>query len=161
MSGRRTSLIEALQADAAATCAFFEGLTPDQLATQVYQDGAAWTARQVLAHLVTIENSMQRLFRDILAGIPDSSKGFDIERFNRTQPQKLKGLGLAELIARFQAVRAHTIATLEAMTESDLDREGWHPFHGAGRLERFVRWAFEHSRGHVDDIRRKLKAPCP
>jgi hypothetical protein len=157
MTGRKEVIIEALKADAGATIAFFEELTPDQLATRIYPEGASWSARQVLAHLITIENSMQRLFRDILAGIPDSSRGFDIERFNRTQPQKLEGLGLTELTARFQTVRAQTIATVEAMTEGDLDREGWHPFHGAGRLERFVCWAFEHSRGHIDDIRRKLE----
>ncbi len=156
MSGRKEEIIRGLENNAARTIAFFEALTPAQLNTQVYHEGASWTARQVLAHLVTIEQSMQRLFSDIMAGIPDASKGFDIERFNRIQPQKLEGLSLAELIARFQAVREKTVLKVAAMHETDLDREGWHPFHGPGRLERFLRWAFEHAQLHLDDIGRVL-----
>ncbi len=158
MTGRREEIVTRLEADAAATADFFKGLTAAQLAAQVYHEGASWTARQVLAHLVTIEQSMQRLFSDMLAGIPDSSRGFDIERFNRSQPRKLDGLGLDELIARFREVRARTVAKIASMSDEDLDREGWHPFHGAGRLERFLRWAYEHAQLHVDDVRRALEA---
>ncbi len=54
-------------------------------------------------------------------------------------------------------MRAETIAIVEGMSEADLDRVGHHPFHGHGRLERFVRWAYEHQRLHLEDVRRALE----
>jgi hypothetical protein len=49
------------------------------------------------------------------------------------------------------------IDIVSAMTESDLDREGRHAFHGHGKLERFIRWAYEHAQIHEDEIRAALK----
>jgi hypothetical protein len=42
------------------------------------------------------------------------------------------------------------------MDENDLDREGWHAYHGHGKLERFIRWAYEHQRMHEDEMRQVL-----
>ena len=58
---------------------------------------------------------------------------------------------------RFHAVRAKTIAMVEGMTDADLNREGRHPFHGHGKLDRFVRWAYEHARLHEDDVRQAIE----
>jgi hypothetical protein len=117
--------------------------------------------QQVLAHLFTIERSMHKLFNNILAGGPGAPPEFDFERFNRTQPAKYDGLALEELIAQFTAVRRETIRIVREMTEEDLDREGRHAFHGHGRLDRFIRWAYEHVRLHLEDIRKVLgKTPA-
>ncbi len=43
------------------------------------------------------------------------------------------------------------------MSEDDFDREGLHAFHGHGKLERFIRWAYEHVQIHEKDIRMKLQ----
>ena len=48
------------------------------------------------------------------------------------------------------------------MKEEDLDREGMHAFHGKGKLDRFIRWAYEHARIHKEDVRKVLgKAAAP
>lgn len=99
---------------------------------------------------------MHNLFRNILADGPGDSGQFDIERFNRSQPAKLDGLPIAQVIARFRDVRAETVAIVAGMSEQDLERTGSHPFHGHGRLERFVRWAYEHAELHEADVRRVL-----
>jgi hypothetical protein len=99
---------------------------------------------------------MQWLFKDILAGGPGSPEDFDVDRFNRSQPRKLDGLSMEELIGRFRSVRRATVDIVREMDEKDLDREGRHAFHGHGRLERFVVWAYEHARLHLDDIRKVL-----
>jgi hypothetical protein len=156
MTDRQTDIIKELTKAAAETEDFFRGLSPERLEAAVYADGAHWNVRQVLAHLITIERSMHRLFRNILEGGPGAPKDFDIERFNRSQPRKLEGLSLDELLAQFHEVRRETISIVASMKEADFDRTGWHPFHGDGRLERFIRWAYEHIRLHQDDIRRAL-----
>jgi len=61
------------------------------------------------------------------------------------------------LIERFKEVRQETIRIVREMQENDLDREGMHAFHGHGRLDRFIRWAYEHARMHEEDIRKVLK----
>lgn len=156
MDGRRTDIIAQLEKGLAESLTFFESLSPDDLSLQVYQDGACWTVKQVLAHFITIERSMHRLFKDILAGGPGSPDDFDVERFNHTQPAKLDRLTIDDLINRFRSVRHDTISIVREMSENDLDRKGHHAFHGHGKLERFIRWAYEHVRIHENDIRKAL-----
>lgn len=153
MTSRKEDIIRQLSASAEATARFFSDLKEEQLGLNVYADGLQWTAAQVLAHLVVIEKSMHRLFESLLQGGPGAPRDFDIERFNRSQTGKLEGLSRDDLLKRFSQVRSRTVAMVEQMSEADLDREGWHPFHGHGRLERFIRWAYEHAALHEDDIR--------
>ena len=68
MNDRRTPIIAQLNKNMEDTITFFRSLSPDELSIQVYQDGAQWTVQQVLAHFITIERSMQWLFKNILSG---------------------------------------------------------------------------------------------
>jgi hypothetical protein len=156
MTDRRDEIAAELERGLAETVSFFRSLSPGQLRTQLYQDGAQWTVQQVLAHFAVIERSMHRLFADILAGGPGAPTDFDFDRYNLTQTRKLDGLSLDELVERFTAVRRETIRIVREMQEEDLGREGLHAFHGKGKLERFIRWAYEHVRIHEKDIRKKL-----
>jgi hypothetical protein len=157
MTDRRLDIIEKLQESLEDSVTFFRSLTPDELDANVYQDDESWTVKQVVAHFITIERSMQWLFKNILSGGPGSPENFDVDKFNRTQPNKFFGLSLDELIEHFRLVRQDTIAIVRGMEENDLDREGLHAFHGHGRLERFIRWAYEHEHNHEDDIREALQ----
>lgn len=155
MKDRRTHIMAELEKNLEDSIVFFRTLSPDEFGIQVYQDGAKWTIKQVLAHFVTIERTMQWLFKDILAGGPGSPEDFDVDRFNRSQPKKLDGLSMDELIAQFKSIRADTISIVKAMSDADFDREGRHAFHGHGKLERFIRWTYEHVHIHLDDIHKK------
>jgi hypothetical protein len=159
MTDRRDEIAAELEKGLAETVSFFKSLSPGELRAQVYQDGAQWTVQQVLAHFAAIERSMHRLFKDILAGGPGAPPDFDFERYNLSQTRKYDGLTLDELIDRFTEVRQETIRIVREMREDDLDREGLHAFHGHGRLDRFIRWAYEHVRIHEDDIRKTLGKP--
>ena len=156
MGERKTDIIQNLEANRLETVAFFKTLTPENLAVRVYQEDTDWTVKLILAHFVTIERSMHSMFNNMLSGGPGSPRDFDINRFNRTQPKKLDALSLAELTRQFEAVRADTISMVKEMSEEDLDREGWHVFHGQGTLERFIRWAYEHVQLHIADSRAAL-----
>jgi hypothetical protein len=154
---RRQEIIDTLEKGLERSIAFFTSLSPEQLAEEIYQDGARWTARQVVAHFIAIERSMQWLFNNIISGGEGAPEDFDIDRYNQSQTRKFDGLSLDELIERLRRVRRETIGIVSAMSESDLDREGRHAFHGHGKLERFIRWADEHMQIHEDDIRAALK----
>jgi len=157
MTDRRDLIAAELEKSLSETAALFQSLSPDELGAQLYADGAQWTVQQALAHFIAIEGSMQRLFQTLLAGGPGAPPDFDFERFNRTQTRKFDGLTRDELLGRFTAVRRETIRIVREMQEADLDREGLHAFHGRGRIERFIRWAYEHVRLHEEDIRRVLR----
>jgi hypothetical protein len=126
MTEHRDAIAAELEKGLARTELFFRSLSPDELRTQVYQDGAQWTVQQVLAHFIAIERSMHWLFKDILSGGRGSPADFDVNRFNLTQTRKYDGLALDELIERFRAVRQETIRIVREMKEEDLDREGVH-----------------------------------
>ena len=157
MDSRRDGIIAELKNNEEEIIAFFKGLNSGQLCLTVYPEDPGWTVQQILAHFITIEGPMQWLFNDILAGGPGSPEDFDVDRFNRTQPRKLDGLSLDELFDKFRSVRRDTIAIVEGMEDKDLNREGRHAFHGHGKLERFIVWAYEHARLHLDDIRKILR----
>ncbi|MBI5580672.1 MAG: DinB family protein, partial [Deltaproteobacteria bacterium] len=154
MTDRRDEIAAELEKGLAETVLFFKSLSADELRTKVYLDGAQWTVKQVLAHFIAIERSMHWLFKDILSGGQGSPPDFEVNRFNLTQTRKYDGLALDELIDGFSAVRHETIRIVREMQEEDLDREGLHAFHGKGKLDRFIRWAYEHARIHEDDIRK-------
>ena len=156
MDSRRDDIIAELKKNEEEIITFYKGLNPAQLDMTFYAEDDSWTMQQVLAHFITIEQSMQWLFKNILAGGPGSPEDFDFERFNRTQPRKLDGQSLDELFEKFRTVRRDTIAIVEEMEDKDLDREGRHAFHGHGKLERFIVWAYEHARLHLDEMREKL-----
>lgn len=156
MDNRKTDIMQNLEKNLVETVAFFKSLSPEDLSVRVYQEDTDWTIKLVLAHFVTIERTMHWLFKNILSSGPGSPKDFDIERFNRTQPKKLDGLSLDELIRQFEAVRSNTILIVKDMSEKDLDRKGWHVFHGHDKLERFIRWAYEHVNLHAADIRKVI-----
>ncbi|MBT8407262.1 MAG: DinB family protein, partial [Deltaproteobacteria bacterium] len=107
-------------------------------------------------HFITIERSMHWLFKNISSGGSGAPEDFDIERFNRTQTSKLDEFTLDELISQFRTGREETISIVKEFSEDDLDREGLHAFHGHGKLERFIRWAYEHTRIHENEIRQAL-----
>ncbi|MCJ7540368.1 MAG: DinB family protein [Desulfobacterales bacterium] len=157
MTDRRTEIIAKLENNLKHSTSFFRSLSDDQLSVQLYTDGAKWTVKQILAHFITIERSMHWLFKDILSGGSGSPDDFDLDRFNLTQPKKLGGLTVEELIEQFKSVREDTIVIVRGMTEQDLNREGMHAFHGHGKLERFIIWAYKHVRIHEDDIRKVLR----
>ncbi len=156
MADRLAGILTELNNNEEEIIKFFNGLNSEQLGLTVYPENPGWSVRQVLAHLITIEGTMQWLFKDILAGGPGSPEDFDVDRFNRSQPKKLDGLSMDELFARFKSVRGATIEIVREMEDKDLDREGRHAFHGHGKLERFIIWAYEHARLHLDDIRKVL-----
>ena len=157
MDSRRNGIIAELKKNEEEIITLYKGLNSAQLGMMVYSEDPGWTVQQVLAHFITIEWSMHWLFRNILSGGEGSPQDFDLDRYNESQTRKLDGVPLDELIDQLRQVRQETIGIVSAMTESDLDREGRHAFHGHGKLERFIRWAYEHTQIHEDEIRAVLK----
>jgi hypothetical protein len=63
----------------------------------------------------------------------------------------------SDMVTNLEKGLEESISIVSGMNENDLDREGLHAFHGRGKLERFICWAYEHVRIHENDIREALQ----
>jgi hypothetical protein len=147
-----------LQSAGKQTASYFRSLPHDEWSVLVYADGNHWRVREMMAHFSTIEASMHRLFESVLEGIVAEPGEFDLDRYNLSQVAKIAYMDTDELIARFEAVRTGTLRFVERLEDSDLNRNGYHPYLGEGTLERFIRWAYEHTAIHEAEVREAIKA---
>ena len=149
-------LSERLKTEGEKTAAFFASLAADQWNDPVYTEGAVWKVRNVLAHYVTAEKGFVKLFSSIRDGGPGAAEDFDIDRYNASQQQKTKELLPAELLEQFKTVRAEMAAWVASLSESDLQKQGRHPFLGPTTLAEMIKMVYRHNQIHYRDLRKVL-----
>ena len=147
-------LAERLRADGERTAAFFAALTGDQWQQVVYTEGAEWKVRDMLAHFVSVEKSILKLFENIREGGMGASEDFSVDRFNAEQVSKLAEISPSDLLAQYQEARAKMIAWVSGLSESDLQKTGRHPFLGVTTLGEMIKMVYRHNQIHLRDLRR-------
>jgi uncharacterized damage-inducible protein DinB len=135
----------------------FAGLTDDQWQLEVYTEGETWTLRNVLSHFVTSERGLVRLFERIRLTGEGASDDFSIDRYNASQQAKTKDLSAQELLEQYQAVRADSIAWTLSLDETDLEKQGRHPFLGMTTLREMIKMLYLHNQVHYRDMKKVLK----
>jgi uncharacterized protein (TIGR03083 family) len=115
-----------------------------------------WTALDTLAHVVAAEEGMRARIERALGGDGSLRGDFDLDRWNRRQVEKRRGLGADELLAAFVAEREATMRQLDGVSDAQLSAPVEHP----ANRNATVGWVFariaEHQRAHTDDIRRAV-----
>lgn len=149
-------LAERLKSEGEKCAAFFETLTPDQWQIEVYDEGARWTVRSVLAHFLTAERGFLALFQNILTGGKGAAEEFSIDRYNAEQQEKTSDIPPAQLLEGFRAARAEMVAWVQGLTETDLLKEGRHPFLGQTTLMEMLKMVYLHNHIHLRDLRKRL-----
>jgi hypothetical protein len=157
MSERKTQLRATMEADHAACMAVLKRLTPEQWGRPVPSDeGAAWRARDVLAHVAVSEAGQLGQITRLLEGgvtVPDD---FDLNRFNRRSVQKQAEVSEADLLALLERDYAKVLSALEAVAEADLDKTGRHARGDILTVAGFFHRITEHRRQHAEEIARAL-----
>jgi hypothetical protein len=123
-------LAERLGTEGERIAASFAALTGDQWGQVVYTEGAEWKVRDVLAHFVSVEKSILKLFENIRSGGGGTSEDFSVDRFNAEQVSKL-----AEI------------------SPSDLQKRGRHPFLGVTTLGEMIKMVYRHNQIHLRKLR--------
>ena len=159
MSDRTEALVSRLRQREAETLALFHSLAPDQWRTTVYTEGATWDVRTLLSHLVSSEQSLLRLYKNIQEGGAGVADDFDIDRYNASRAAKFASLSAEELLPMFTEGRAAMIAFVSGLTDDDLDREGRHATEGIQTLENNIKIVYQHNKAHEADLRRALGLP--
>jgi hypothetical protein len=132
-------------------------LHDDQWSQEVYTEGTTWTIRNVLAHFVTSERGLVKLFEQILQGGAGSSDDFSIDRYNAAMQERTNELSPQDLLEQYRQVRTNTVAWISGLQESDLDITGRHPFMGQTQLREMLKMLYIHNLTHYRDLKKVMK----
>lgn len=117
----REEIIGAIQQGIAAVDQTFSGLTDEQLATEVYENG--WTAKEILAHLAGRQSSYDMLFHLAAGGempqAPDG--GFDVDHWNQQIVDERIDKSRDELIAEARAVHEALLERISNIDDATLN----------------------------------------
>ncbi len=149
-------LARKLQSEGEKTLAFFRGLQPADWARPIYSEGAVWTVRDILAHLVSAESRILRLFAALLEEGRQIPPDFDLDAYNQRQVSKMAAETPAALLERFTRLRAATVEMVRGLGEADLQTVGRHPFLGEAPVEDMLKLMYRHTQIHQRDIRKAL-----
>lgn len=149
-------LANKLRAEGERFATFFSGLTDAQWQMDVYTEDSLWTVRNVLAHFVTSERALLKLFEEIRLGGTGVTDDFSIDRYNARQQEKSKELTPAELLEQYKAVRANAVTWVASLQESELEITGRHPFLGQTTLREMVKMLYIHNQTHYRDLKKVL-----
>ena len=150
-------LAEKLKSEGERFVAIFAGLAEDQWQTEVYTEGTTWTIRNVLSHFVTSERGLLKLFEQIRQGGAGAADDFSIDRYNAAMQERTKGATPQELIEQYKWVRAHSVAWVSDLKESELDITGRHPFLGQTQIREMIKMLYLHNQMHYRDMKKVLK----
>lgn len=150
-------LAEKLKTEGERMAAFFAGLTDEQWGVDVYTEGATWSIRNVLAHFVTSERGLLKLFERIRATGEGSPEDFSIDHYNASQQEKTKDLAPAELLEQYKQIRAATVQWVSELKDEELEIKGRHPFLGETIIREMVKMWYLHNQLHYRDVKRVLK----
>lgn len=151
-----THLAERLRVEGEKSVAFFYNLPEAVWGITIYTDGANWTIHEILAHYASAEANLGLLIENILAGGSGAREDFDLNRFNRSQVDKLQVSSRPELLQNYQALRAENVARVERMLPADLERPGRHPYLGQTTLAEIIKMIYRHNQIHQREIRQVL-----
>ncbi len=168
----KTELLAALRSSEQEALSKLRALPAEEFEQGRYENG--WNARQILAHVASIEWTYPRLMEiarqtpvnatgetpaDVRrtepgeGGLPTRTAQGGIDTYNQRQVDKRAQASVAALLAEFQKNRAATIAAVEGADEALLGT----PIRSAGGVTGALASVIQavavlHVRGHVSDI---------
>jgi uncharacterized protein (TIGR03083 family) len=151
------ALAEKLREEGRKLADFLSGLGEHEWTIEVYTEGARWTVRSILAHLMTAERSFLPLFERIRSGGPGVAEDFSVDRYNARQQEKTRELDPQALLEAYRSTRDEMIALVQGFSAEELEKSGRHPFLGVTTLREMVKLVYVHNQTHYRDVRRALK----
>jgi hypothetical protein len=152
---RADALAARLEKGRQKTFEIFNALTPEQWQETLYTD-PTWQVRHLLAHFVSAEDQLLALAQDVAAGGPGAPLDFDYDRFNAGEQSRLEGLSLSELRDMLDQARGRTIAWVQTLDASQLERIGHHPVLGQVNVETLILSIYGHQLLHIRELSRLL-----
>ena len=146
-----------LEAEGERLIQFFSDLPDAQWQTEVYTEATTWSVRNVLAHFVTSERGLVKLFEQIRQGGAGSPDDFSIDRYNDAQQRKTREMTPAELLEQYRSVRAESIEWVTGLKDAELEIKGRHPFLGETVIREMIKMFYIHNQLHYRDMKKALR----
>ena len=169
----KAELLEALQSSGREVIDRVRAMSPDEFERGRYENG--WNARQILAHIASIEWTYPRLVDlaregtpaeaqqqqpevrrtepEEAPGVPTRPMQGGVDSYNERQVAKRAGASVAELLAEFERNRAATITAVEEADEELLRTHIRSAGGVTGPLAGVIQAvAVQHVLGHLGDI---------
>ncbi|MBM4424444.1 MAG: DinB family protein [Chloroflexi bacterium] len=154
---RKDSIRQRITADHAACMTILNRLAPEQWQQPVPSDeGAQWTAKDVLAHLAVSEGGHLGQITRCVAGEEPVPADFDLTRFNRRSVQKQAEKSVADMLKEIETAHAQIVAKLDGVAEADLDKAGRHARGDTITVEQFFIRCTEHRRTHAEQLQKAV-----
>ncbi|MBI1795587.1 MAG: DinB family protein [Candidatus Eisenbacteria bacterium] len=115
-----------------------------------------WSAAEIVHHLADSETTSALRIRKLLAEDHPVIHGYDQEGWAKRL--RYNERDIAPSLAAFRAARETTTQVLQAMSEADWGREGWHTESGRYSAETWLAIYAVHAHNHAAQIRRQREA---
>ncbi len=150
-------LAEKLKTEGAKMVTIFSGIRDDQWNQEVYTEGTTWTIRNILAHFVTAERGLVKLFEQIRQGGAGTSDDFSIDRYNAAMQERTKDLTPQELLEQYKQVRANSVTWVSGLKDNELEIVGRHPFLDVTTIREMIKLLYIHNQTHYRDMKKAMK----
>ena len=154
---RLEGLIAKLEKGHQKTREYFRSLTPEQWQLPVYGE-PDWTAHNLLLHFVSAEQQLLVLSQNVTKNGTGAPEGFDINRFNAQEQNRLQGQSTQALLDTLDQSRQRTIDWVRTLVDEQLDKKGRHPALGEISVEAILTAIYGHQILHIRDLARLQRA---
>jgi hypothetical protein len=151
--------ITTLKAELAAARAYLDSVLDqvgDRWDTQIYSDGAEWTAHQLLIHLVVTEQGQVNTVMAVAEGGNPVPEDFDLDRYNKRSVEKRAEMTVEQARQQLDDTREKFNEWLDHLDEATLDLTGRHGSLKVMSIAEFLQTIAGHERTHADDMARVL-----
>lgn len=135
---------------------FFNRLSGEQWNVRIYPQTGEWRMHDLLAHIVSAEIGRNDLIKSIAMGGEGAPTGFDIDKYNHEEVEKLSCESDAYLLELFSQQREELSRFVSELEVADLERIGNDPFLGKAPLVEIIKLTYLHLQIHLRDARRYL-----
>jgi len=132
--------------------AALDGVPAELWEQQIYSDGAQWTLRQLLIHLMLADHGQNTIILGIAEDKNLIPEDYDINRYNSSSVGKRQSVTVDEAREGLAQSRAHLIEWLHQADESVLDKEGRHASLQIMSIMQIFNLMSRHEESHAADI---------
>jgi hypothetical protein len=151
-------LANKLKSEGEKFVSIFSNMTDAQWSQEVYTEGGTWTIRNILAHFVTAERGLVKLFEQIRLGGAGAADDFSIDRYNAAMQERTKELPPQELIEQYKQVRANSVTWVSGLQENELEIVGRHPFLQVTTIREMIKLLYIHNLDHYRDMKKVIRS---
>ena len=157
-SDKKTAILEKLTTTRHELLDYIQSLSAEQWQAAVFPHDAqaAWTAADLLRHVVDAEYGMTGLMKKIQRtgeGVPSD---FDRQRWNQSRVNKAKDKTPVELMADMASNRADLIAFIDSIEPDDWQKKGRHASLRILSIEEICHLIADHEQQHLADMQAAL-----